>query len=316
MFDQIMPFLVENSWIAPVLVGVAVAFGVYAFTQLIRRPKTLIEKNDDWRDPPPLLFALFKPVVRLLAPEIKKFMSDASVKRIGNRLSAAGMNYAILPEELVTLKYVCLITGGLFTFMLHSLDSSFGPEIMIFIFLLAPIGFFYPELWLTDKIARRKRDVTKEFPFLLDLLVLSMRAGLNYSGALAQAIGALPHGAVRDEFGKLLREMRAGKSRRDALMDLGERMNIEAISNFVAAINQAEETGGEIVQVLMAQAQQRRDERFNTAEEMAGRAPIRMLLPMMAFLFPIIFMLMGFIIMVKLAEIGYLPTAMVEMLKK
>jgi len=316
MFNNAIQWITDNAWVAPVFVGLACAFGAYAFVQLLRRPKSLIEKNDDWRDPPPMLFAIFRPIIRLLAPEVKKFIKDASAKKLSNRLSAAGMNYAILPEELVTLRYVCLATGALLTYSLQSLETQFGPEIMIFVFLLAPIGFFYPELWLSDQIARRKREVTKEFPFLLDLLVLSMRAGLNYSGALAQAIGALPHGAVRDEFGKLLREMRAGKSRRDALLDLSERMNIEAISNFVAAINQAEETGGEIVQVLMAQAQQRRDERFNTAEEMAGRAPIRMLMPMMAFLFPIIFMLMGFIIMIKLAEIGYLPEAMVEMLRK
>lgn len=315
MFNAIKASL-PDQWAASLLVSLACILGVLALVRIITRPKRLVDENDEWRDPPPMLYLIFKPLVRMLAPEVHKFLSEDLTKRLSMRLSAAGMNYALLPEEFITLRYVCLVVGGITSVSLYKLDSSLGPEVMIFIILLAPIGFFYPEMWLTDKISQRRREVTKEFPFLLDLLVLSMRAGLNYSGALAQAIGALPAGVVRDEFGKLLREIRAGKPRRNALLDLGERMNIEAVSNFVAAINQAEETGGEIVQVLTAQAQQRRDERFHTAEELAGRAPIRMLMPMMAFLFPIIFMLMGFIIIVKLAEIGYLPVTMLELLKK
>jgi tight adherence protein C len=137
---------------------------------------------------------------------------------------------------------------------------------------------------------------------------------LNYSSSLGQAIASLPEGPVREEFAKLLREIRAGKSRRQALLDLGERMSIASVHNFVAAMNQAEETGGEIVDVLTQQAHQRRNERFNKAEEIANKAPVRMLLPMMAFLFPILFMLIAFIIVVKLGEMGMLSDGMLRLL--
>ena len=234
--------------------------------------------------------------------------------RINNRLSTGGMNYAILAEEFFTLKLVCLAAMCFVSYFLFTMPSEQGAEVKLVIVALIPLGFFYPDIWLNDKIARRRARVAKEFPFLLDLLVLSMRAGLNYSTSLGQAISNLPEGPVKEEFGKLLREIRAGKVRRQALLDLAARMDTKSINNFVAAINQAEETGGEIVEVLTLQAEQRRSERFNEAEEAANKAPVKMLLPLVLFLFPIIFMLIGFVLVVKLAETNFLPQFMMDLL--
>lgn len=305
-----------SSYLPSIIVSLASFLGALSLFLLIRKRRSMPTDEEEWRDPPPLIYMLFKPVVRLITPEAGKYISDKKKHVLGNRLSAAGFSYAILPEEFVVLKYVCFVFGAIVSFLLLKANPSVGPEIFIFIVTFAPVGFFYPDLWLSDQISKRRRTVIKEFPFLLDLLVLGMRAGLNYSGALSHAIGALPQGAVREEFSKLLREIRAGKSRRDALLSLGERMNLEAVNNFVAAVNQAEETGGEIVDVLIAQAEQRRSERFNSAETQANKAPVRMLIPMMVFLFPIVFMLLTFIIIVKLNAIDLLPAGMSELLKR
>ncbi len=207
-----------------------------------------------------------------------------------------------------------MIVGLFISYFMFSSSSSASLEFTLFILAIVPLGYFYPDIWLNDKINGRRRRVAKEFPFLLDLLVLSMRAGLNYSTSLGQAISNLPDGPVKDEFGKLLREIRAGKIRRDALTDLAKRMNIKSIHNFVAALNQAEETGGEIVDVLTLQAEQRRVERFNEAEAAANKAPVKMLLPLVLFLFPIIFMLIAFVLVVKMAETGFLPDIMMKLL--
>ena len=290
----------------------AVALGTFGFLKLFVRTRST--ESDDWRDPPPILFKLFKPIIRLFANDVRSLMKDAYYKRISSRLSAAGMNYAIMPHEFITLKLVCLVVGTVTTVSVYNIDSSLGPEALVFLASIIPAGYFYPDIWLSDKISNRRKAVAKEFPFLLDLLVLSMRAGLNYSTSLGQAIASLPMGPVKDEFAKLLREIRAGKMRREALLDLAERMNIDSVHNFVAAVNQAEETGGEIVDVLTAQAEQKRTERFNTAEETANKAPVRMLIPMMAFLFPIIFMLLAFVMIVKLAEIDMVPASLLRLL--
>lgn len=300
----------------PALLAAIAAFAAaLSLMLMIKRRRAIPQQDEEWRDPPPIIYLLFKPIVRLFTLEAGRLLSEKKKSSLSSKLSAAGYSYAILPEEFVVLKFVCCVFGALTSVFVLKANPEVGPEIYVFVITFAPVGFFYPDLWLSDQIAKRRRSVIKEFPFLLDLLVLGMRAGLNYSGALSHAIGALPQGAVRDEFSKVLREIRAGKPRRDALLALGERMNLEAINNFVAAINQAEETGGEIVDVLMAQAEQRRSERFNSAETIANKAPVRMLLPMMFFLFPIIFMLLAFIVIVKMSSIGILPEGLMELIR-
>lgn len=294
------------------LIAMGTAFGAFSLALLFMRTRP--KENEEWRDPPPLIYKLFKPIVRLFSSEVRRILSDQAYQRIQSRLSAGGVNYAIMAEEFQTLKFVCMVFAGVMSFLLYHSGSQFGPEIRMFLVLLPPLGFLYPDIWLRDRIAYRRRRVAKEFPFLLDLLVLSMKAGLNYSTSLGQAIASLPDGPVKDEFGKLLREIRAGKIRREALLDLAVRMDINSVHNFVAAINQAEETGGEIVDVLTVQAEQRRAERFNEAEAMANKAPVKMLLPMMLFLFPIVFMLVGFIMVVKLAEGNMLPEFLMKLL--
>jgi len=294
------------------LMASAVGVGAYALISLII--KTRIKEKEDWRDPPPLIYKLFKPVVRLFASEVRSLMSDRLYSKVNTKLSTGGMNYAIMAEEFYTLKFVCLAFACLISYSLFSSGSDQGSEVKLIILAIMPIGFFYPDIWLNDKITHRRARVAKEFPFLLDLLVLSMRAGLNYSTSLGQAISSLPDGPVKEEFGKLLREIRAGKVRHEALLGLAARMNTKSISNFVAAINQAEETGGEIVEVLTLQAEQRRSERFNEAEEAANKAPVKMLLPLVMFLFPIIFMLIGFVLIVKVADSNLLPQFIMDLL--
>jgi len=309
----LVAFLQSNF--AALLIAAGSALGMYSFLRLFLRTRP--KESEEWRDPPPLIFKLFKPIIRLFSSEVRSLMKEASYSSVQTRLSAGGMNYAIMAEEFITLKIVCAIFAALMSFVLYKANQSsggVGTEVSAFLVLLPLIGFLYPDIWLKDKISYRRRRVAKEFPFLLDLLVLSMKAGLNYSTSLGQAISSLPNGPVKDEFGKLLREIRAGKIRRDALLDLAARMNINSVHNFVAAINQAEETGGEIVDVLTVQAEQRRSERFNEAEAMANKAPVKMLLPMMLFLFPIVFMLVGFIMMVKLAESNMLPEVLLRLL--
>ncbi|RLT97961.1 type II secretion system F family protein [Ketobacter sp.] len=301
-----------TQYIPILLMSLSVGLAAFALVNLFLR--TRVKSKEDWRDPPPLIYKLFKPIVRLFSSDMRGAMSDRLYNRINTRLSTGGMNYAILAEEFFTLKFVCLVFTCLVSYMLFSMPTEQGGEVRLIIAAMIPLGFFYPDIWLNDKVIRRRNRVAKEFPFLLDLLVLSMRAGLNYSTSLGQAISNLPEGPVKDEFGKLLREIRAGKVRRQALLDLAARMDTKSIHNFVAAINQAEETGGEIVEVLTLQAEQRRSERFNQAEEAANKAPVKMLLPLVLFLFPIIFMLIGFVLVVKLSETNFLPKIIVDLL--
>jgi len=277
--------------------------------------RKMSENDDDWRDKPPLILSIFRPMVRYFSADVRRKMSPIMYEKMQIRLSSAGMSYAILPEEFLILRFVCLLLTSTFAAIAFWSFSPMRAELNLLAVASVPLGFLYPDIWLRDRIKERRFRVAKEFPFLLDVLVLSMRAGLNYAISLGQAVNRLPNGPTKEEFQKLLREVRAGKSRREALLDLGRRMDIESVHAFVAAVNQADETGAEIGDVLSAQAMQRRQERFNAAEAQANKAPVKMLVPLMLFLFPIIFLLVAFILIVEAFHQGTLPPGMAELLR-
>src|SRR5205085_3650719 len=118
----------------------------------------------------------------------------------------------------------------------------------------AAAGCALPAVWLRDRIQARRRDTLKTLPFFLDIVTLCVEAGLNLTGALAQAVAKGPAGALRDELARVLRDVRAGKPRVDALHSLADRMNEPAITGLVSALGQADAMGMSLGPVLRAQA--------------------------------------------------------------
>ena len=288
----------------------AIYLGIVFYRLMAARATSI----DEWRDPPPLIYKMFKPIVKLFSADVKANMGKEKYTQIQMKLSSGGLFYSLLPEELVTLRYVCFVVAGVVATWAYWVYTPITYLVGVALISSVILGFAYPDIWLRDRIKARHRRIEKEFPFLLDLIILSMRAGLNYSNALSQAIACLSPGPIKDDFSRLERELKAGKPRSEALVEMADRMDSAGIHNFVSSLNQAEETGGEVVSVLQSQAEQRRTERFQRAEEMAGKAPVKMLLPMMVFLFPLIFMLVGFIIIVGLDDAGILPSVFDGML--
>jgi tight adherence protein C len=150
------------------------------------------------------------------------------------------------------------------------------------------MGFFLPELWLSRRIKRRQKEILMAVPDTLDLLTISVRAGLSFDGALAKVIEKV-QGPLSDEFRRSLAEVRVGKVRREALRDIIPRTEVPALSNFIGAIVQAEQLGVPIAKVLTVQSEQLRIERRQRAEELAAKAPIKMLFPLVGCIFPSMF---------------------------
>ena len=150
------------------------------------------------------------------------------------------------------------------------------------------IGYLLPEFWLGRKIKSRQKVILKMIPDTLDLLTISVRAGLGFDAALAKVVEKLP-GPLTDEFRRALAEVRVGKARREALRDMVPRTNVQPLSNFIGAIIQAETLGVSISKVLQVQSEQLRIERRQRAEEMAAKAPIKMLFPLVGCIFPSLF---------------------------
>lgn len=262
--------------------------------------------KEDWRDRPPLFFRLLSPFVGIIIKRVEAAQKPFQLEIMKDKLDAAGMSYALRPAEFIATRRVGLAFGVLFFLFSFFVLRPESMTLTLFVAMFIPFGYFYPDMWLRDTIKRRHARIEKQFPFFLDLLVLTMRAGLNFSSAMAHSVEKMTDGPVKQEFAQFLREVRTGARRRDALESLGRRVNMSAVNNFVSAVNQAEEIGGELGPILVSQARQRRAERFLRAEKLANQAPVKMMLPLIGVLFPMMFLIIGFPIFIKGRESGAL----------
>ena len=150
----------------------------------------------------------------------------------------------------------------------------------------ALLGYTVPEFWLGGRVKKRQHAILLMIPDALDLLTISVRAGLGFDSALGKVVEKLP-GPLSDEFRRALAEVRVGKQRREALRDIVARTEVPPLTNFIGAIIQAEQLGVSISKVLQVQSEQLRIERRQRAEEQAAKAPIKMLFPLVGLHLPV-----------------------------
>ena len=146
----------------------------------------------------------------------------------------------------------------------------------------------------------------KDLPVFLDFITMAVEAGLNLTGGIEQATLKGPPGPLSQEFNRLLRDMRSGLPRAEALKRMAERMDMSQISSFTGTLIQADRVGASLGDTLRAQAAQRREERFLRAEKLALEAPVKMMLPLVMFFFPLIFLMLGYFIYLRMKQEGIL----------
>lgn len=290
--------------LAPVLAAIACSQLLLLPLVLLRHPGDSAERDAAWRDRLPWTLKLLRWAIHRHACGIERSLAGHRRDVLQARLSAAGASYLITPAEFLALRHGTFIVGiaGALLAML-----TLGRSQPMYAAVAVGLGSFaclYPDLRLREVTRKRQAHFEKEFPFLLDLLALSMKAGLTFSAAVEQAVEQLRDGPVRQEFARYLREIRAGVTRRVAFERLAGRVATAAAATFAASVAQAEETGGSLGAVLAEQARQRRQERFLRAEKLANQAPVKMLLPLIALLFPVTFIIIGFPIALQLIEAG------------
>ncbi len=152
-------------------------------------------------------------------------------------------------------------------------------------FIATPIAFIIPDLWVSRIVSERKRSIRKALPDTLDLLTVSVEAGLGFDAALARVASEID-GRLADELRLMLREMQLGQARKEALRNLAERTDLPEVEGFVLAMIQADVLGISIGKVLRVQARQLRTRRRQEAEEMAMKAPVKMVFPLILCIFP------------------------------
>jgi tight adherence protein C len=166
------------------------------------------------------------------------------------------------------------------------------------------MGFIYPRVWLKESLKKRHKLIVKALPVYLDFLTMGVEAGLNMAGAMSQAIAKGPAGPLKNEFASVIRDLRSGLTRAEALRRMDERVRVPQLTSFVSAVIQAERMGATLGATFRTQAEQRRAERFQAAEKLAMEAPVKLIFPLVAFIFPVTFLVLMFPIAVKFMQSG------------
>jgi tight adherence protein C len=230
---------------------------------------------------------LFVPMREWAAAWVLRINPRTSVDSINLKLMAAGLSRKFTPTGFLATK-AFLALGGLLFSTLISASASGGIKLLAALCLTAT-GFLAPDYFLTMKARGRRERVRAQLPDALDLLAVSVEAGLGFDGAIAKLTEHM-EGALAEEFGLTLSEMRIGESRQEALKRLSERVDAPELSAFTRAIIQADQLGTSLSRILRVQAADTRLRRQAAAEEKAMKAPIKMLFPTVLFIFPAMFL--------------------------
>lgn len=261
----------------------------------------LPEEDRTYLDRPPVGFRVVWPLIQLLVYYLGPRLTMSYRLKTHARLRKAGADFALSPEQFFAGKVVSAIGFALLVLYAQALLASWSLSMLL---LGATLGFFYPDLWLREAIQKRHRHILKTLPFFLDIITLTVEAGTNLNGAFQQAFQKGPAGPLRSEIGRVLRDVRAGKTRAEALRAMAERLDHPAITSLVGSLIQAEAMGTSLGPVLRAQSEQRRTERFQRAEKLAMEAPVKLLAPLIAFIFPNTFLIIIFVLVVKAVREG------------
>jgi tight adherence protein C len=226
------------------------------------------------------------PAKNRLAAAALRVHPRSTVDGVASKLLLAGLSRRITPTGFLALKSAVGVGALLLGF---TLGLSVGPAgTIVFTGLFGGVGFVLPDYLLTMRARSRKERVRSELPDALDLLAVSVEAGLGFDGAIAKLTEHM-EGALAEEFSLTLNAMRIGESRADALKKMAERVPAPELAAFVRAIIQADQLGISLGRILRVQAADTRLRRQAAAEEKAMKAPIKMLFPTVLFIFPAMF---------------------------
>jgi len=226
--------------------------------------------------------------IRKLGASLRRFMGANYETNMRRRLTKGGDPQGYKPEDILALQVVLAVAGLVFGLLI---SSALGVSVAWGLLVVA-MGAGYPLIWVADQVKKRHHLITRALPYSLDLLTLSVEAGLDFTGALNKVVEKGKAGPLRDEFSMLLKQLKMGKTREEALKAMIVRVDLPALTSFVTALIQADKMGTSLGKVLRIQSTQLRIERTQRAEKLAGEAPVKMLFPLIACIFPTVFMVL------------------------
>jgi len=229
---------------------------------------------------------LMSPLARWLYSLCINVMPRSLMQHAGLRLARAGLSDKITAPEFIGVRLLCALVGIVIG---ASVARGAGLSGTTFVSIVTAFVFWLaPDLYLSQVISDRQLSVRRALPDTIDLLLVSVEAGIGFDAAMRNVIVSLK-GPLSDELLGVLREIDLGKSRMEALREMAERVGVIELGGFVAAVYEADELGASITDVLRAQSEDLRVRRFQLAREAAQKLPVQLLFPMALFIFPAIF---------------------------
>jgi tight adherence protein C len=239
----------------------------------------------------PITDRIFVPIIRRISEFVVRLTPQTTLERTTRQLELAGNPRNMTAAEFWMVRgFATLLFGGL-TFLMMSRFGQPTGKTLLYALGAAVLGFFIPVMLLRSMRDRRQQAVIKKLPDALDLMTICVDAGLTFNAAM-QKVDEKWDDELAREFGRVIYEMQLGKSRRAALKDMSDRLDVPDVTSFIAAVLQAEQLGVGIGKVLRIQSQQMRVRRRQRAEEKAQQAPVKMLFPMVFLIFPTIFIVL------------------------
>lgn len=309
-----IPIIFEWYMIAIIATAWSVAFGGFGwYFAYAAREITYVTLADGRRKERrlPIAFRLLLPLAPNFSPLFSKPMFARARDKVAKQIISAGYDGLLAADEFLGLRMLFpLVVGPLWVLFVRMACIAGGVNLLLKLQpALAVIGVLwllvYPSAWLRRAVQGRHNEIRRALPFVLDLLTLSVEAGMDFMSALQRNIERRSIDALGEELIRVVREIQLGKTRRNALRDLSLRVNLQELRSVVNALVQADELGVSIGSILRIQSDQIRQRRFERAERLANEAPVKMLFPLMMFIFPAVFLILLGPIIARMVQQGF-----------
>jgi tight adherence protein C len=236
----------------------------------------------------PLKDRAVAPVMAGLTGLAARFTPKGYVEEARAKLVSAGKGDQQSLDRFLAVRVICAVLAPIAAYFAYTYAPVDGLGRLVLTIAAGAVLFIGPDSVLTRQVEERQFEIRRKLPDVMDLLVISVEAGLGFEQALDRTVASVP-GPLSQEFSRMLGEVRAGSTRADAMRAMDARTNVPEIRSFVLAILQADTFGVSIGRVLRAQADEMRIKRRQLAQERAAKAPVKMLIPMVFCIFPALF---------------------------
>jgi tight adherence protein C len=241
----------------------------------------------------PFMERVVIPVVKRMGEFSSRFTPEKLLQETTLKLELAGNPGRIDASTFLSTRFIGAGVFGGLLLLISNLPQVNWPSGRIFlvVVIFTLLGFFFPQMWLSSRITRRQTEVRKALPDALDLLTICVEAGLGFEAAMSKVADKWEN-ELSLMFGRCIREIQLGKTQREALRDMADRIGLPELTSFVAAVIQSQSLGVSMAKVLRIQSDQMRMKRRQFAEELAHQAPVKMIIPMALLTFPSIMIIL------------------------